>query len=167
MKPQTLLLAVLSALAPVGLAAQESLVHATIDSGALVRMHQASGVLVQGRLVQPLSPSSTFIRFCHYPAPVCTNPSDTSAIHSISTASLTGLEVQHGNKWASGALWGGLIGVAAGGLLGALVNGLCDGDSGNGDCGPSTGAYAAIGAIGFGAIGGFIGGGKPKWGPAP
>ena len=165
--PTTLTLALACALAPVGLAAQDSLVHATIDSGTLVRMHPAAGAPFQGRLVRPLTPSSPFIQFCRHPAPACVNPSDTVAIQRVPTASLIGLDVQRGTKWANGALWGALIGIAAGKLVSEIGGTLCGGETGNRDCGPSGAEYAAIGAVTFAVIGGVIGGGKPKWAPAP
>jgi hypothetical protein len=157
-------LAALCALTPVRLAAQDSLVHATIDSGTLVRMHPASGAPVRGRLVQPLGPSSTVVQFCRYPAPPCTNALDSSVVHSLPISSLTRLDVQRGSHWDSGAAIGGLIGGALGWFIGAFANGMCESSSG---CGPPTAAYFAIGAATFGALGAFIGGGSPKWGPAP
>ena len=167
MELKVLILALAGALAPIGLAAQDSLVHATIDSGTLVRMRPATGAAFQGRLVQPLTPSSPVILFCRLPARACADPSDTSAIQRVTTASLIGLEVQRGTRWASGALWGGLIGIAAGKLVSELVGTLCPGEAGNRDCGPSSAGYTAIGAVTFGVIGGIIGSGKPKWSPAP
>ena len=167
MELKTLTLALACALAPIGLAAQDSLVHAAIDSGTLVRMHPATGAPFRGRLVQPLTPSSPFIHFCRNPGPACADPSDTSAVRRVPTAALVGLDVQHGTKWASGALWGALIGIATGKLVSEVVGSVCGGETGNRDCGPSGAEYAALGAITFGVIGGFIGGGKPKWSPAP
>ena len=167
MELKTLTLALACALAPIGLAAQDSLVHAAIDSGTLVRMHPAAGAPFRGRLVQSLTPSSPFIHFCRNPGPACADPSDTSAVRRVPTASLIALDVQHGTKWASGALWGALIGIAAGKLVSEVVGSVCGGETGNRDCGPSGAEYAALGAVTFGVIGGFIGGGKPKWSPAP
>lgn len=167
MKLTTLTMALACALAPVGLAAQDSLVHVTIDSGTLVRMHPAIGAPFQGRLVQPLTPSSPFILFCRPPARACTDPADTSAIQRVPTTSLIGLDVQRGTEAAAGALWGGLIGIAVGKLVSEIVGSLCAGEAGNRDCGPSGAQYAAMGAVTFGVIGGLIGGGKPKWNPAP
>ncbi len=163
----TVILALACTLAPARLAAQDSLVHATIDSGTLVRMHAAAGAPRQGRLVQPLTPTSAFIVFCKHPSLPCADPADTSSILRIPTASLTRLDVQHGTNWGAGVLWGGLIGIAVGKLVSEIVGSLCGGETGHRDCGPSSAGYAAIGAVTFGAIGGIIGGGKPKWSPAP
>jgi hypothetical protein len=164
MKHQALVLVLLCAVAPGGLAAQDSLVHATIDSGTLVRMHPTSGEPIRGRLVQPLGPSSVVVQFCRYPAPPCTNPLDSTVIRSLPMSSLTRLDVQRGSHWDSGAAIGGLVGGALGWLIGAFANGMCESPNG---CGPPTAAYFAIGAATFGALGAFIGGGSPKWGPAP
>jgi len=149
---------------PVGLAAQDSLVHATIDSGTLVRMHPATGAPVRGRLVRPLTPSSTFVHYCRYPAPPCTNPADTTAIQQVSTTTLQRLEVQRGSQWATGALTGGLVGAGLGLLVGLASNSLCEDSSG---CGPGTGVYMLSGAVLFGGLGAMIGSGSIKWGPAP
>jgi hypothetical protein len=108
-----------------------------------------------------------FIQFCRHSGPQCTDPSDTSAIRRVPTASLTGLDVQRGTLWASGALWGALIGIAAGELVSEMAGTLCGGETGNRDCGPTTAQYIVIGAVTFGVIGGIIGGGKPKWSPVP
>lgn len=167
MQRKIVILALACALAPIGLVAQDGLVHATIDSGTLVRMHPATGAPFRGRLVQPLTPSSPFVQFCRNPGPACADPSDTSAVRRVPTASLVALDVQHGTKWASGALWGALIGIAAGKLVSEVVGSVCGGETGNRDCGPSGAEYAAIGAVTFGVIGALIGGGKPKWSPAP
>jgi len=164
MKPQAFALAMLCAIAPARLAAQDSLVHATIDSGTLIRMHPAVGAPVRGRLVRPLSPSSTIIQFCRYPAPPCTNPTDTAAIQQLSTSSLHRLEVQRGSQWATGAFTGGLIGAGLGLLAGLVSNGLCEDSSG---CGPGTGVYMGVGAVIFGGLGAMIGSGSIEWGPAP
>src|SRR6266850_3363411 len=155
-----ILLAGLCALASRGLAAQESVVRAPIDSGTLIRMHPATGAPVRGRLFQPLGPTSSLVRFCRYPAPPCTNPTDSSAIQRLPVTSIVRLEVQRGNRWEHGAAIGGLIGGVLGSLLGSLANGLCDSTS----CGPSTGEYVFLGAIGVGAFGALIGSGSPKWG---
>ena len=145
-----LLIAALAAVTPISLAAQDSLVHATIDSGTLVRVRLESGALVRGRLVEPLTPSSTVIRFCRYPAPVCTNPSDTITIQRFPTSSLRSVEVKRGSHWAIGALVGGLIG---GGLM-AVASG-------------SQSDYVAVGVVSIGVLGAVIGGGSPRWGAAP
>jgi len=164
MHARSVVLAMLVALVPAPLTAQDSLVHATIDSGTLVRMHPSTGASIRGRLVQPLSPSSTIIRYCRYPAPACTNPADTTAIRSLPTAGIQRLEVQRGSEWFTGALTGGLVGAGLGLLVGAFANGLCEDTSG---CGPPTGVYLGVGALGFGALGAMIGSGSIKWGPAP
>ena len=164
---KTLTVALACVLAPFAAAAQEGPARATLDSGTLVRMHPASGAPFRGRLVQPLTPSSALIQICRNPGPACVDPSDTSTVRRIPTAALIGLDVQRGTNSATGALWGALIGIAAGKLTSEIVGSLCGGETGNRDCGPSGAEYAAIGGVTFGIIGGIIGGGKPKWSPAP
>jgi len=147
---KALLIVALGALPPPHLAAQDSLVHATIDSGALVQVRLGSGAPVRGRLVEPLTPSSTIIRFCRYPAPACTNPSDTVTIQHLPTSSLRSVEVARGSHWVIGALVGGLTG----GALMAVASG-------------SQSDYIAVGVVSIGVLGAVIGGGSPRWGPAP
>jgi len=163
MRLQALVLALLCATTPVQLAAQDSLVHATIDSGTLVRMHPTSGEPFRGRLVQPLAPSSIFIRYCRYPARACTNPADSVAISQAPVASIKQLEVQQGSKWATGAMIGGIFGAILGGSIGAALDGLCEGS----DCGSSVAVDAAVTGMLFGIIGGMIGNGHTNWAPAP
>jgi hypothetical protein len=158
------LLAVFCTLSPTGLAAQDTLVRTTIDSGTLIRMHPAAGASIRGRLTQPLGPSTTLVQFCRYPVPSCATGSDSSAYQRIPTASLVRVEVQQGSRWATGALIGGSIGGLLGGLLGAVANGMCEDANG---CGTPTIVYALIGAAGFGGFGALIGTGSPRWRPAP
>ena len=165
MRPQVGFLFVAAiALAPAMLAAQDSLVRVTIDSGTLIRMHPPTGASIRGRLVQPLGPTSTVVQVCRYPAPPCNTKSDSSAFQRIPTASLVRIDVQEGSRWATGAVIGGVVGGVLGGLTGAFVNGMCEDPDG---CGASTGVYTLIGAAFFGGFGALIGSGSPKWVPAP
>lgn len=66
MESQSFLFALLCALFPTGLAAQNRLVRATIDSGSLIRMYQHSGTPLLGRLIQPLTPATIEIHTCRY-----------------------------------------------------------------------------------------------------
>ncbi len=158
------LVTVALALAPVRLAAQDSLVRATIDSGILIRMHPATGSSIRGRLIRPLEPTSTVAQVCRYPATPCTAKSDSAAFQRIPTASLVRVDVQQGSHWATGGLIGAVFGGLLGGLAGAWVNSDCL-DSGG--CTTPTAGWAIIGAAGFGAFGALIGSGSPKWRPAP
>jgi hypothetical protein len=160
-------LALLCTLTPIGLSAQDSLVHATVDSGTVVRMHRESGPPVLGRLVQPLTPSSVLLLYCPYPAGACKGASDTLAIQRTSTASLTGLEVQHGDYFAEGLIFGGLIGALFGTFVGATANAVCDGDTGPFMCSYSPGTYALVSAIAYALIVGSTGAKTPRWKPAP
>ena len=167
MRLRASILTLLCTVAPAGLAAQDSLIRVTIDSGTLVRMHAGAGSPVQGRLVQPLTPSSTFLWYCAHPGPACATPADSSAIQRVPTTSLTALDVQHGDYLleglAVGAVWGALWGV----FLGATSAAFCDADTGPFMCNYSVGTYALVTAIGFALITGSTGAAKPKWKPAP
>lgn len=166
MKPQVgfLFIATLAlALAPARLAAQDSLVHATIDSGTLVRFHPLSGPPTRGRLLQPLSPSSTIVVFCRYPALPCTNLADSTTLVRLPVDGLERVELQTGTRWATGAWIGGAIGVTLGGLASALGHGLCEST----DCGPPVAVEAFISGVFVGLIGALIGSGSPTWAPAP
>jgi hypothetical protein len=164
MKPQVgFLFVVTLALATSRLAAQDSLVRATIDSGTLIRMHPVAGSPVKGRLLQPLGPSSTVVQYCRYPAPPCTPPIDSADVGRYPMASLTRIEVQRGSHWAVGAAAGGALGVLIGGLVAVAVAIGC-GEAG--DC-PSGAVVMGIPIALFGAMGGFIGSGSPKWVAAP
>jgi hypothetical protein len=142
------------------LAAQGSPVPASIDSGTLIRMHQAEGAPIRGRLLRPLDSTSTLVQFCRYPAPRCTSESAPAAFGKLPVESIVRVDVQRGSRWATGAVIGGVIGGVLGGLLGAVVNGLCESADG---CGPSTAGYITIGAIGFGGFGALFGSAFPKW----
>ena len=157
-----LLLALASVVAPTDVAAQGRLVRATVDSGTLIRMHPDSGPYLRGRLIAPLTPTSTLVHVCRYPAPPCTATSDSSAFQRIPTSSLARIDVQEGSNWTNGAVVGGLIGGFLFGLAGAFANGMCEESEG---C-ASVPAYVMVGGVTFGALGALIAGGSPRWRPA-
>ena len=157
------LFVVMLTLTPADLAAQDSLVRATIDSGTLIRMHPAAGSPVRGRLIQPLRPSSTVVLFCRSPAPPCNTSSDSAAFGQVPTSSLDRLEVQRGSHWPIGAAIGGVVGLVIGGLAEALASMDCNE---SGSC-PTGGVILGVSTVLFGAMGAFVGSGSPKWGPAP
>lgn len=146
----SLALAILCGLIPLPLAAQDTLVRATIDSGVLVRMHPAAGVAIRGRLVRPVDSASTVIYFCRYPSADCSVEPSSPSIQEIGIDSIVRLEVQRGSKWGVGAAIGGVIS----GFLFTRVYGW------------SSGAFF-VGALPGAIIGGLIGNGSPTWGPAP
>ena len=164
MKPLACALALFCFVTPVELAAQDSLIHATIDSGTLIRVHPATGASIRGRLIAPLTPTSITAQVCRYPAPPCTPASDSLAFRRIPTASLVRVDVQQGSRWGTGAIIGGVFGGVLGGLAGAWANSDCL-DSGG--CGAPTAVFALVGAAFFGGFGALIGSGSPKWVPAP
>jgi hypothetical protein len=157
-----LFLGLLYPLTPTQVLAQDRLVRATVDSGTLIRMHPDSGPYLRGRLVAPLTPTSTLVHVCRYPAPPCTPQSDSSAFQRIPTSSLARIDVQEGNNWVNGAMVGGLIGGFLFGLAGAFANGMCEESEG---C-ASVPAYVMVGGVSIGALGALIAGASPRWRPA-
>lgn len=126
-------------------------------------MSPRSGPPFRGRLLETFTASDSTLHICSYPAPPCTSPTQVSAMQRISTASLAGLEVQHGNHLAEGAIIGGLIAGTVFGLLGGIAHSLCE----SSNCGPSTPGYITIGLVVGGMFGGLIGATSPKWTQAP
>ena len=106
------------------LAAQQSIPR-MIDSGVVVRMHAAGAPLMRGRLLHAIGPGTTSIRFCRYPAPSCTAASVPEAFGEVNVTALDHLDVQAGNKWALGAVIGGLIGAALGTIAAGFAS-YCD-----------------------------------------
>lgn len=158
-----LTLAVLGGAVPVDLAAQEPLVRATVDSGTLIRMYPTAGPYLRGRLIRPLTPTSTVIEVCRYPAVPCDAKSDSSAYQQVPAASLTRIEVQRGTRWETGTFIGGVVGAMLGMMSAGLANSMCE------EVGPcaSTWGAALIGATAVGAFGALIGSSQPDWAPAP
>ena len=157
------LLIALCAIAPNGLRAQNTLVRATVDSGTLIRMHPTAGSYLRGRLIRPLTPTTTEIDVCRYPAVPCDAKSDSTAYQRVPTASLARIEVQRGTRWETGAFIGGVIGGMLGAMAGAFANSMCDTSDG---CTSIMGA-ALLGVTTVGAFGALIGSSQPDWAAAP
>jgi hypothetical protein len=156
-----LLLAGIVLLAPFPAAAQDALVRAALDSGALVRVHPVSGAAVRGRLLAPLAPSSDTIALCQGREAHCTDRGDSTAIRRIATASVSRVEVARGTQWATGAAIGGATGLAFGLLAGAATDACVVSDCG----GPSASAIFGVSLLVFGLIGALVGSSFPAWGP--
>ena len=154
-----LLLACLGA--PSSLGAQQ-LFTVPLDSGTLVRL-RLSGELVEGRLLQPLAPTSTDIRFCRYPGNPCFRDSE-ERVRTLPTTDIQGLDVQNGTRWQRGMLIGGAIGFVVG-LVGSLfTNGLCDTGM---RCFSDPAAVAMGGMVGGMGWGLLFGSTSIVWRPAP
>jgi hypothetical protein len=156
-----LLLVWIVLVAPFPAAAQDTLVRAALDSGALVRVHPVSGATVRGRLVAPLAPSGDTIALCQGRAAHCNDPGDSTAIRRIPTASVSRIEVAHGTQSATGAAIGGATGLAFGLLAGAATDACVVSDCG----GPSAGAILGVSVVVFALLGALVGSSFPAWGP--
>lgn len=145
----------------IGSAAAQVPSRISLDSGALVRMYTANGV-VRGRLVQPFRGTGDPFRYCRYPGPPCTEAQDSVAIRIMPSAALLHLDIQSGTHWRRGLLIGGAIGAALGAVGTALIASGCDRTS----C-ISTNSAAALGglsgAITIGALGTLWGSAFPRW----
>ena len=159
-RAQGCVLLLVAVLAPAGVS-QTPLLTQPIDSGMLVRMRTADQGQVRGRLLARFGPASDRIIFCRYPGNPCL---DSTALGRVArpAASVFELEVATGSHWAGGALVGGLSGLGAGLLYGAINRGLCDSSS----C-LNSGRFT-VGAVLFGMFwGAIVGSTSIRWGAAP
>lgn len=160
MSQAVVLLVALCALAPVGLAAQDTLLPVTIDSGKLVRMHTTNSVVL-GRLTARYQRPDAILHYCRYPGPPCLGIDDSAAVRTIPAATLLRLEVSQGSQWPRGALIGGVLG----GVGGALFTGAaCS------ECSFKTGDFILLGIINgifWGGVGALVGSAFPRWSHSP
>jgi hypothetical protein len=94
-----------------------------LDSGTVVQFHWRDKA-EKARLLAPLGPASSEVRYCRYPAPSC-GTSDLNPPKARSLTDLTRLDVRKGSQVGRGALLGAAGGLA-GGLLIILGYGLSD-----------------------------------------
>ncbi len=119
-----------------------------IDSGRLVRLHEPTGGVTTGRLVQRLAIPDDSARFCVYPANPCAT-ADALNRHAVPLARINSIDVQDGTHEAAGAVLGAVLGAAVTYL--ALRPFFS----------PLVGA--TLGTV----AGGFIGSEVPRWRRAP
>ncbi len=153
-----LLLMALSMVPFDGLAAQEA--RTRPDSGALVRLHTATGI-ERGRLLVPFRRNAASIRFCAYPGPPCDANTPADRLLEMRTDAIRSLEQSVGSHWREGAVIGGLAGTALGLAAVSVLSGLDD----SGEC-CNPGQYLLGGiAVGgfFGAIGAMFTSPAQKW----
>lgn len=133
---------------------------APIDSGIVVRMHRTGAATIRGRLFTSFQPGNTTVVYCRYPAAPCLNA---AATESLALADIMHLDVAQGSHWKRGALIGGVVGAALGGLLIAFANGLCETSSCRSDA--RLGALVPLGmGVGLGAAFGSTSlVWKPRW----
>ncbi len=151
----------LGSLAAAPLIAQEPPQGLSLDSGTVVRLHWRDHV-ERARLLAPLEPNSTEVRYCRYPGPVC-GGSTLNPPRTRPASELTRLDLRRGSRTGRGALIGAAAG-AVGGLIVLVGHGLSDQPA------PSKRvqvltvlSLAGIGS-GFGAL---VGSASDDWARAP
>ena len=132
----------------------------TLDSGTLERVRLDSGSTLRGRLVTTLEPGAQQLQLCLYPGRDCSGAAD-SRVRGIEMSAITRLEVSAGSRWRTGALIGGILGIAAGGLAYGLDS---DTDAGSGPAGPAA-VYYIRGTLGGALWGALFGAGFDAWRP--
>lgn len=134
---------------------------AAVDSGRMVRMHTAAG-MVQGRLVSPFRPTDATLSYCRYPGPPCVGREDSLAVRTISVSALTRLEQSPGSHWRRGAIIGGAVGAVLGGLAMSFAIGMCERD-----CPKQKAPLIVLGgmlnAVAFGGVGALWGSAFSRW----
>jgi hypothetical protein len=153
-------------LAATGLLAQETERQGShdwtaLDSGMVVRLHWNDGTQ-KARLLAPLRPGSSEVRYCRYPSPVC-GPSTINPPQARPVADLTRLEVRRGSRTGRGALVGAGVG-AVGGLLIILGHGLSDRPALSG--GEQFLAVALTAAV-WSGLGALVGASLDNWQAVP
>lgn len=151
----------LCALAPVGLAAQDTLVPVTIDSGKMVRMHTSHSVVI-GRLTSRFQRTDAALHYCRYPGPPCSGIEDSTAMRTMPAATVLRLEVSQGSLWGRGALIGGGLGAVTGGFAIAFLLSFrectrCESKT------PIIVAGAISNGLFWGGLGAVWGSAFPKW----
>ena len=115
--------ALLTCLAATSLSAQQiDTGRIQLDSGAVVRFHWRNGS-EKARLLAPIGPGSSEVRYCRYPAPSCGSDVNPGRARPLNT--LDGLDIRRGSRAGRGALVGGAAGLA-GSLLLILGESLSD-----------------------------------------
>lgn len=141
--------------------AQQPPLPAAVDSGRMVRMHTAAG-MVQGRLVSPFRPTDATLSYCRYPGPPCVGREDSVAVRTISVSALTRLEQSPGSHWRRGAIIGGAVGAVLGGLAMSFALGMCERD-----CPKQKAPLIVLGgmvnAVAFGGVGALWGSAFSRW----
>jgi hypothetical protein len=129
----------------------------TLDSGTVVRLHWNDGKQ-KARLLAPLGPDSTLVRYCRYPSPVCgvstSNPPQTRSIND-----LTRVDARRGSRTGRGALIGAGVG-ASGSLLMLLGHSLSDRPA------PSTEQVVLTSTLiiaTWSGLGALVGGSSDNW----
>jgi hypothetical protein len=141
--------------------AQLPALPSSVDSGRMVRMHTATG-MIQGRLTTPFRATDPTLTYCRYPGPPCVGPEDSLAIRTISVSALTRLEQSPGSHWRRGAIIGGAFGAIAGGLTMSFLLAMCEYDCPNQKA-PLIVLGGLVNGVAFGGIGALWGSAFPRW----
>lgn len=130
-----------------------------LDSGTVVRLHWTQ-TSQKARLLAPLGPESSHIRFCLYPSPVC-GPATSNPPLARPVNELVRIEVRRGSRAGRGALIG--AGVAA---LGSFIVLVGYSERPAASTGQQVLSFALITAVwsGFGAL---VGAASDDWKPVP
>jgi hypothetical protein len=113
-------------------------------------------------LLAPLAPDVPHLRVCLYPGRACAGAADDRA-RVLEIQEIRRLEVRAGTRWRAGALIGGVLGIAAGGLAHGLAS---DTDSNFGPVRPAA-WFLLTGALGGALWGAVFGAGFDAWRAAP
>jgi len=141
--------------------AQRPALPVAVDSGRMVRMHTATG-MVQGRLTAPFRATDPTLTYCRYPGPPCVGREDSAAVRTISVSALTRLEQSPGSHWRRGATIGGAVGAILGGLAMSFALGMCEYDCPD-QKGPLIVLGGLVNGVAFGGLGALWGSAFPRW----
>ena len=106
-------------------AAQQPRRFEPVDSGKVIRF-QAGGVVVHGRMLTTLLPSSDSARFCRLPGPPCAGQVEPWQVGWVRPATLEHLEVQAGTNAGQGAKIGAIFGALLTFGAYALASSFCE-----------------------------------------
>ncbi len=141
------------------LAAQRPVISTTVDSGTIVRAHLADDE-VTGRVLRGFWPISDSLVLCRYPGNPCT-ATDSLGRVAIASARLVRLDRRVGTRAGRGAMIGGAIGVALGGMLATFYDANCE----SSDCRRTgTVTFALLTLVGA-VLGAGFGSGTVLWTP--
>ncbi len=127
-----------------------------LDSGAVVRVRLNNGNREVIRLIAPIGPDSTLLRYCGNLDASC--PARLDRRRQVEIGRVVGLDVRNGTHARAGALVGGVLGL---GLVYAIAGQMRDSPTGWRAAGIMVGGVAA--SAGWGAL---VGSWIDSWRPA-
>jgi hypothetical protein len=132
-----------------------------LDSGSVVRFRLPSGRRIAGKLINSVTPDSSRLRFCLYPAPPCVVGGDRYSEQL--TTGLARIEVRRGTQAIPGLALGSGLGLGLGFLA-------VDFGESMGETRYSTTKkmrIVAISTLFWAGLGVLIGGGLDRWRSVP